>query len=151
MLELEIIDALCRGIDPRTGENLNTPRDPKVDKLRLSFLDALKRLDKAVKKSGSTKIAINQNVEKKVDAEHPNRGKAWTETEEQKLQDYFTQGMTLEAMEPYFGRNAGALGARLVKLGVVKDFHTLAEENIRRGGSYGKGILESAAGTSVSG
>lgn len=106
MLELEIIDALCRGIDPRTGKNLNTPRDPKVDKLRLSFFDALKRLDKAVAKSKVPKKSINQKGREDIDTEHPNHGKTWTETEEQKLLDCFTQGMTLEAMEPFFGRNA---------------------------------------------
>ncbi len=148
MLELEIINALCRGIDPRTGEVLDTPRDPKVDKLRLSLLDSLKRLDRAAKKGSTLKASSNQTANTTNDSEYPNRGKAWTEVDELRLRNSFAEGMTLEEMEPLFGRNSGALGARLVKLGVFHDSNEMAEENVRRGGKYGTLIIGNSSQTS---
>ena len=43
MLELELIEFIYQGVDPRTGELLNTPRDPVLDKHRAAYLQTLRK------------------------------------------------------------------------------------------------------------
>lgn len=127
--ELEIVEALCRGVDPRTGEMLNTPRDPRIDQIRLRFLNALRRHGR--RNGGDQERKSPQN------AEYPNRGKAWSPEDDRDLEERWNAGSTLDQMVPMFGRTAGALAARLVYLAIFPDRDEARKANVARGGQYG--------------
>jgi hypothetical protein len=129
LTEIEIVELICRGVDPRTGEILNTPRDPAVDRIRLSLLAALKAMGKKSK---------NQDASPKTPEAYPNKGKKWTSHEDMKLNEKWKLGMNLDDMADGFGRTPGALGARLVRLSAVKDMELVCALNVKRGGIYGK-------------
>lgn len=137
--ELEIIEALCRGVDPRTGEIVGTPRDPKVDQIRLRLLDALRRLDR--QRAKDKPINSGGQYGEFADLVFLNRGKAWLMDDDEQLSTRWKCGATLDEMEKEFGRTAGALAARLAKLKIVADREVARQINIQRGGQYGLNIV----------
>jgi len=42
MRELDLLEAICRGVDPCDGTTLNTPRNPILDRARLTYLAKLR-------------------------------------------------------------------------------------------------------------
>lgn len=134
--ELEIIEMLCRGVDPRNGELLHTPHAVNVDKARLNLLSELKKLDKRIK---------GQSSKPPKDPDHPNKGKLWSKGDDRVLMAKWDNGLTLDAMAPEFGRTPGALCARLASLSVgAQDQKSIMLQNLQRGGEYGKIALENA-------
>lgn len=136
--ELEIVERLCRGIDPRTGESLNTPHDPRVDKARLSLLGALRTLNKQIGKNHGQAETQKEGKTKTVDPDYPNKGKPWNATASMALKKRWDQGETLDDLAKDFGRTAGAICARLAALDLSMDRETIRKINLQRGGVYGK-------------
>lgn len=134
LAELEVVEMLCKGIDPRTGEILDTPKNPEVDTARLKFFDRLKRLNRKV----APRIPRASKASQPANTEFPNRGRKWGEAETQKLHDLWKTGSTLDQIAPEFGRTTGALCARLARDKVAEDREAIRAENVRRGGEYGK-------------
>ncbi len=52
---------------------------------------------------------------------YPNAYKPWPEKEEQKLKELFESGQTLEELSIEFGRGAGGIKSRLVKMGLIAE------------------------------
>lgn len=129
--ELEVVEMLCRGVDPRTGEVMNTPRNPGIDELRLKFLKALKALDR---KPGDNTNSIKRF---QPDSEFPNKGKKWEPDDIIKLKASWDEGLTLDSMTSHFGRTAGALCAKLADVCESGDRDVVMRLNITRGGKYG--------------
>lgn len=146
MQELDLFEAICKGIDPRDGTVLDTPRDPDLDKARLSYLGKLRRLAKRLRPvdrapSGTTAGA---------DTVYPNKGKTWSLDDSKILESRWQKGETLDAISRDLGRTPGALSARLSSvLGIDREL--IRTQNAARGGAYGEAMaMEVATGTGAS-
>ncbi|HRF74164.1 MAG TPA: hypothetical protein PL117_15450 [Accumulibacter sp.] len=105
----KIIDALANGIDPETGEILpeqSTFNNPQV--IRALFV-AAKALD---------------NAERRAERDNSlpgNAGRPWSDLEDQQLLALFDTGKPFQEITARHGRTPGAIAARLVRLGRIKD------------------------------
>ena len=105
----KIIDALANGIDPETGEILpsqSTFNNPQV--IRALFVAAT-ALDRAAKRE------VRDN------SLPGNAGRSWSETEDKELLAIFDTGTPVKEIAAKHGRTQGAIAARLVRLGRIKD------------------------------
>lgn len=105
----KIIAALANGIDPTTGEVLaaqSTLNNPQV--IRALFV-ALQALDKAAKRSERASMLPE------------NAGQPWSESEDQRLLAAFDAATPLGALATTHNRTQGAIAARLVRLGRIKE------------------------------
>ena len=120
MNELELLEAICKGIDPRTGEILDTPHNPDLDKKRLDYLDALRQALKPITSDANSPI---------------NQGKPWTQKDDIRLKSMWlsTQQNTAKNISDQFMRSEGAIIARLVKIGLYTDRDAAIEANKKRG------------------
>jgi hypothetical protein len=119
----KIIEALANGIDPETGEILpaqNTLNSPQV--IRALFI-ASKALDKEARRHRAThrKSSI-----------HAKAGSPWSVDEDKELLAAFDSGIPVNEIAQRHGRTQGAIAARLVRLGRIKErsevyFHTQPE------------------------
>lgn len=138
MLEHELMELIYQGVDPRTGELLNSPRDPMLDKRRAAYLQILRRLAGSAKVSRPLKAHASQSadgVADKVVTEKPaNQGARWTEVDDQLLRDVWhsAEAPTLRQVAKRFERNEGGISARLVKLGIVSEREAARQESERR-------------------
>ena len=125
--ELLIAELLCNGINPETGEILNTPRNPKVDQARLNYLKALQDLNRKMAKEEKASSSDAPDA-------HPNQGAKWTgELDTHLLQRWSSDDQPpLGILADYFGRTEGAIAARLVKLRVAADTDEIREQNRTR-------------------
>lgn len=125
MRELELLEAICRGVDPRDGTFLDTPRDPDLDRARLAYLGKLRRF---AKRCAAIPAA----------ADAPGRplmhGKAWTSEDDAALKKAWEVdgSATAALLGERFGRGEGAIIARLVHLGLFSDREKAAEANAAR-------------------
>ena len=120
--ELELLEAICRGVDPRDGTFLDTPRDPDLDKARLAYLERLRRMAK-------------RSERKPPAAAHPPmHGKAWSPEDDSALERaWLADGSTTaEALAARFGRVEGAIIARLVHIGLFSDRDQARAANAER-------------------
>lgn len=105
----KIIDALANGVDPETGEILpaqSTFNNPQV--IRALFV-ALKALDGAARRAERNSSLPG------------NAGRSWQETEDKDLLASFDAGVPIKEIAAKHGRTQGAIAARLVRLGRIKD------------------------------
>jgi hypothetical protein len=119
MLELELMELIYQGLDPRTGKLLNTPREPTLDKRRAAYFQVLRRLAKPAKQLRPPKTQTSQEAS----AKPANQGARWSEAEDQRLREvwYCAEAPTLAQVAALFERNEGGIAARLVKLGIYED------------------------------
>lgn len=105
----KIIESLANGIDPETGEILPTQsifNSPQV--IRALFV-AVKALEKAARRAER-------------DSSIPgNAGRPWSDEEDKELLATFDGGTPVRAIAASHGRTQGAIAARLVRLGIIKD------------------------------
>lgn len=116
MRELELLEAICRGIDPRDGSILDTPRDPDLDKARLSYLEKLKRMKR--------RVSVVAKARPEMDASKPPmHGKAWSASHDAELLAKWraAEAPTAEEIGQYLGRGTEAILARLAHLGEYED------------------------------
>ncbi len=118
---------LCNGINPETGEILNTPRNPKVDQARLNYLQALQDLNRKMikeEKSPSDKAKVMPS----------NQGAKWTgELDSHLFSRWNAEDQpTVELLAEYFGRTNESIIARLAKLGVATDREEIRVQNRMR-------------------
>lgn len=105
----EIIDALANGINPETGEILSTQctfNSPPV--IRALFV-SLKVLEKEIRRA------------ERDDSLPSNAGCSWSDTEDKALLVTFDAGTPVKEIAAKHGRTLGAIAARLVRLGRIKD------------------------------
>ena len=98
----EIIRTLADGVDPTTGEVLakeNVFNSPDVIRALYTVLEAT-----ASQSDGPLR----------------NAGKAWTETEDDKLRDEFFMKMKISDIAKEHGRSYGAIESRLDYLGLIR-------------------------------
>lgn len=109
--ELELVQMLCDGVDPRTGEMLATPRNLRVDEARIRYLKALQALEKERQPAGAGGTVVSH------------MGARWSATDDAILKRQWaeTPGPTIEALGVAFGRTPGAIAARLVHLELFPD------------------------------
>jgi hypothetical protein len=100
---ITIIEALASGTDPLTGE-IFPPESPyqHVEVVRALFMatDALKK----VKDKNAPPVKGLEN-----------RGKPWDQAEDEKLQDAFLDGKTIEELALIHQRTPGSIRSRLEK------------------------------------
>ena len=126
MKELELLEAICRGIDPRDGSVLNTQRDPNLDEARLTYLHELRRFaQRSVKQ-----VRATSDDRQKM----PNHGKSWSTENDSALKSAWNADPTVTCSElaSRFGRGEGAIVARLAHLGVFPDRLSAREANTLR-------------------
>lgn len=123
--ELELLEAICRGVDPRDGTFLETPRDPDLDKVRLTYLAKLRRMAKRFNSSSDVSATASRP------AMH---GKAWATADDAALKNAWTAegSATAAVLGERFGRGEGAILARLVHLGLFEDRERAHEANAAR-------------------
>lgn len=105
----KIIESLSNGIDPETGEILSaqsTFNSPQV--IRALFV-AGKALDRAIKHA------------KRNSSLPGNAGRSWSDEEDKDLLSVFDVGTSIKDIAEKHGRTQGAIAARLVRLGKIKD------------------------------
>lgn len=138
MLELELMEMIYQGIDPRTGELLNTPREPMLDKRRAAYLQILRRLARPSKVPRSSKVYVSglaNSAADEVTTDKPaNQGARWTQTDDQLLSNMWhsTEAPTLRQVAERLARNEGGISARLVKVGIFSDREAARQESERR-------------------
>lgn len=138
MLEHQLMELIYQGVDPRTGELLNSPRDPMLDKRRAAYLQILRRLARPVKVSRPTKAHASQlnddSADKGATKKPANQGARWTEVDDRLLHEVWhsSEAPALKQVAEKFARNEGGISARLVKLGIVLDREAVREESARR-------------------
>lgn len=104
-----IVEALASGIDPETGEVLpaqSTFNSPQV--IRALFV-AGKALDSAAKRAERDNSLPG------------NAGRSWSDEEDKELLALFDSGAPVKSIAAEHGRTQGAIAARLVRLGRIKD------------------------------
>lgn len=104
-----IVEALASGIDPETGEVLpaqSTFNSPQV--IRALFV-AGKALDSAAKRAERDNSLPG------------NAGRSWSDEEDKELLAIFDSGTPVKCIAAKHGRTQGAIAARLVRLGRIKD------------------------------
>jgi len=105
----KIIESLSNGIDPETGEILSsqsTFNSPQV--IRALFV-AGKALDRAIKHAERNSSLPG------------NAGRSWSAEEDKDLLSVFDAGISIKDIAEKHGRTQGAIAARLVRLGRIKD------------------------------
>jgi len=123
--EIELLEAICHGVDPRDGTLLETPRDPDLDKARLTYLSKLKRLSRrAAEKSGAQSSTPKPLM----------HGKAWSHEDDDSLRLAWMSEPDIDAaaLGIRFGRVTGAIIARLAHVGIFPDRESAREENQAR-------------------
>ena len=138
--ETQILESLCKGVDPDTGAELETPRDPEVDALRLKFYAALQRIDRECR----PKIERTKPVKPKPErvSTHPlahlykNAGLPWDAETDHKLLARWNDpdSPTITTLTKEFGRTHLALQLRLASLGVADDHNGVVALDVARGG-----------------
>ena len=104
-----IVETLASGIDPETGEVLpaqSTFNSPQV--IRALFV-AGKALDSAAKRAERDNSLPG------------NAGRSWSDEEDKELLALFDSGAPVKSIAAEHGRTQGAIAARLVRLGRIKD------------------------------
>ncbi len=104
-----IVEALASGIDPEMGEVLpaqSTFNSPQV--IRALFV-AGKALDSAAKRAERDNSLPG------------NAGRSWSDEEDKELLALFDSGAPVKSIAAEHGRTQGAIAARLVRLGRIKD------------------------------
>jgi hypothetical protein len=143
MLELELMELIYQGVDPRTGELLNTVRDPVIDKRRAAYLQTLRRAARAVKPAKRSGSAMSE-ARTPLDADKPtNHGARWSEQEEAHLLERWTSAAlpTLEQLAQEFGRGEAGISSRLVKLAIYPDREAARLESDRRQSAHGQSLV----------
>lgn len=105
----KIIESLANGIDPDTGEILpaqSTFNSPQV--IRALFV-AGKALDSVAKRAERNNSLPG------------NAGRSWSDEEDKELLALFDGGTPSKQIAARHGRTQGAIAARLVRLGRIKD------------------------------
>lgn len=125
MKELKLLEAICRGIDPRDDTVLDTPRDPDLDRARLAYLDKLRRFSKKLE-SGQDELGSSYLLS--------NQGARWLPEDDDKLKEIWKSNLcaTIEELMKIFGRTKGAITSRLLRLGIVQDSDSMKKENEQR-------------------
>lgn len=158
MREIDIIETLCRGINPVTNQLLDTPRDPEIDKARIQYFNALsKRLkvfEKSIPKSAKSVSSPKTSSEYELRREemrkiYPNYGKAWTEGLIQQVATDWESGKTLEGIAKAEGRTEASIAAVLART-LNTDSFLLSQENQRRGGAFLPAVFENKSAVSTS-
>lgn len=123
--ELELLEMISRGIDPRTGEVLDTPRDPVLDRKRLSYLSALRKVCRSTSTATRT---LSSHVG------NDNRGARWLDADIEHLRSlWFSEPLpTLDQLAEELGRTPVAIAARLVKMGLYPSRTDVSEVSDER-------------------
>ena len=100
----EIISALAEGIDPTTGEILDTDNVCNKGEIVRAFYTILQELENKSKKKSPE-----------------NAGKPWTVEEENFLKKLHNNGLSKKEIANKLCRSAGSVSSRLVRLGLIND------------------------------
>ena len=100
----EIISALAEGIDPTTGELLDTDNVCNKGDVVRAFYAAIRILDS----KGQKRLPENA-------------GKPWTKDEELHLEELYNSGLSKKEISNESGRTTGSISSRLDRLGIAND------------------------------
>lgn len=105
----KIVECLANGIDPETGEILARESAFNKPQVIRALFAAVKALDTTAKRAERNSTLPD------------NAGHSWSDEEDQALLAHFDSGMPLKELAEKHGRTQGAIAARLVRLGRIKD------------------------------
>ena len=127
LTETMIVESLCNGVNPITGEPLNTPRSPEIDALRLKFFTALQKLDKKSKPERESRR--NPNARR-----YQNSGLPWNPELDAALIKRWNSDdrPTLQIIAEEVQRSPLSLSFRLVHLGIATDRDGIAGLDAQR-------------------
>ncbi len=106
---LKVVEALAEGVNPETGELLPSEscfNSPRVIRAMYAAKEAL---------SGSIRIA------ERISKRPAKAGRSWSEAEDQQLANSFDAGSSVDQLAEDHGRTKGAIAARLVRIGKIKE------------------------------
>lgn len=106
---LKIIESLANGIDPETGEILPAQSALNTPEVIRALFVAGKALEKAAKRAD------------RQDSLASNAGHSWSDEEDKELLSSFDTGNPVKEIAAKHGRTQGAIAARLVRLGRIKE------------------------------
>jgi hypothetical protein len=150
LAELQIVEMLCAGIDPRTGAEIDTPRNPDLDTCRLRYLKLLRQIDRqasraalavptvapsqATAPSSSTEPAVAATAAPRVVSAPSKFGARWTVEEDRRVRERWDAPSRPSAaiIGHEMGRTEGAIIARLVALELYPDREQARIESDRR-------------------
>lgn len=138
--ELALMEKIGHGIDPCSGEQLSTPRDPELDKIRLSYLRKLtalsRKADRQENGSKSDRLCHNKIPDGYMPDEHAEkanrRGKKWDKEEEALLEQLWALGYMAKVIATRLGRTPLGVLARLVTNGKFKSLDEAAEADAKQ-------------------
>ncbi len=105
----KIIEALANGIDPVTGEILTAQSTLNNSQVIRALFVATQARGKESKRSERISTLPN------------NAGRPWSEVEDQQLLTAFDSGTQVKDLAAKHDRTQGAIAARLVRLGRIKE------------------------------
>jgi hypothetical protein len=124
---IEILRTLADGRDPVTGQPF-PPSSPyqQADTVRALYV-ALEALSSSAASALAPQCAHRSTAgaprektpRRPIDPNHPKAGGPWSPDEEQQLRDAFAAQQPIPEIATAHGRTAGAITARLVKLGLL--------------------------------
>ena len=100
----EIISALAEGIDPTTGEVLDSENVCNKGDIVRAFYTVLDVLDRKPQKNMPE-----------------NAGKTWTSEEEKRLRELYNSGLSKKEISSKLCRTTGSISSRLARLGLIND------------------------------
>lgn len=106
---LEVIDALCEGVNPQTGELLN-------EQSCFNQPGGIRALHAA-------KLALERAIvaEKRKSTLPEKAGCPWSQQEDKELGEDFDGGMSVKSIASKHRRTIGAISSRLVHIGKIAD------------------------------
>ena len=99
----EIISVLAEGVDPTTGEVLESDNVCNKSEVVRALYTVLEVLNK------KTQNNLPENA-----------GKPWTPEEENQLKELYNKGLTKKEISKELCRTPGSISSRLVRLGLVE-------------------------------
>lgn len=104
-----IVESLANGIAPETGEILSSQSVFNRPQVIRALFAAVSALENAVKRAERNNLLPD------------NAGRPWPSEEDHELLANFDAGMPIKEIAEKHGRTQGAIAARLVRLGKIKD------------------------------
>lgn len=115
----QILEALADGVDPRTGQVLDSGSPIESAQVVRALHLAIAAIDReARKQERSSSLPINA-------------GKAWAVEQDQALARLFDSGGTVTAIAKELHRTRGSIASRLVRLGKVPDRQSAFVANLQ--------------------
>jgi len=120
------VDGVFRAISAEAEESFRSILPETEKKMNDDFIRAMGGVVKRSKKEKEEDAEDGENAVvlssiERIRAKHPNAYKSWTKDDDANLTKFYGEGVTRAKLAKMFGRNGGAIRARLVHLGLIEE------------------------------